>query len=151
MADKFEKKSYWAKGIICCLFQALSIPLLCLTCSGISFWPSLIAYAFYHVVASTYVGPGMAMMQNTAPANLQGNCVSVYFFSITIAQTIAPSIFGMLAKSVGAFTNPMLYGPLISAFTVISYGLSIPFWYKAGKHYKDFMVEKDSRMVDPVI
>lgn len=70
MADKFEKKSYWAKGIICCLFQALSIPLLCMTTAGGSFWPSIIAYGFYHVAASTYVGPGITMMQNTAPVNL---------------------------------------------------------------------------------
>jgi len=52
---------------------------------------------------------------------------------------------------VGAFANPMLYGPLISAFTVAGFGLSIPFWYKAGKQYKDFMVEKDNKMIDPVI
>ena len=70
MADKLEKRSYWAKGAICVILQALSIPLLCLTCSGMSFWPSLIAYGFYHVVASTYVGPGITMMQNTAPVNL---------------------------------------------------------------------------------
>ena len=57
----------------------------------------------------------------------------------------------MIAKNVGAFTNPALYGPLISAFTVISYGLSIPFWYKAGKHYKDFMIEKDNKKAEPVI
>ena len=81
--------------------------------------------------------------------------MSVYFFSITIAQTIAPTIFGILAKRFGAFANPMLYGPLISAFTVLGFGLSLPFWYKAGKQYKDFMVERDRKdslkMVDPVI
>lgn len=57
----------------------------------------------------------------------------------------------MIAKNVGAFTNPALYGPLISAFTVISYGLSIPFWYKAGKYYKDFMIEKDNKKAEPIM
>ena len=81
--------------------------------------------------------------------------MSVYFFSITIAQTIAPTIFGMLAKNFGALTNPAMYGPLIAGFTIGGFGLSIPFWYLAGKHYKDFMIQKDleakNAMVDPVI
>lgn len=83
------------------------------------------------------------MMQNTAPVNLQGNCVSVYFFSITIAQTIAPTIFGIFANRFGALTNPAMYGPLIAGFTIGGFGLSIPFWYKAGKHYRDFMIQKE--------
>lgn len=95
------------------------------------------------------------MMQNTAPVNLQGNCVSVYFFTITLAQTIAPTIFGILAKRFGALTNPAMYGPLIAGFTIGGFGLSLPFWYKAGKHYKDFMIKKDqeekSKFIDAVI
>ena len=59
---------------------------MCLTCWAThSFWLSIIAYAFYHPAASTYVGPAMKMMQNTAPPELQGNVVSAYFFVITIA------------------------------------------------------------------
>ena len=59
---------------------------MCVTCfSTGSFWTSIIAYAVYHVLASTYVGPAMTMMQNTAPPEQQGNVVSAYFFVITIA------------------------------------------------------------------
>ena len=61
----------------------------------------------------------------------------------------------MLAKHFGALTNPAMYGPLIAGFTIGGFGLSIPFWYKAGKYYKEFMVNKDleekSKFSDPVI
>jgi hypothetical protein len=48
----------------------------------------------------------------------------------------------MLVKYFGALTNPAMYGPLIAAFTVGGFGLSIPFWYKAGKHYNAHMQQK---------
>ena len=86
MADVFEKRTLWAKSLICMILQSISVPLMCLTCWAThSFWLSIIAYAFYHTAASTYVGPAMTMMQNTAPPELQGNVVSAYFFVITIA------------------------------------------------------------------
>jgi hypothetical protein len=48
-----------------------------------------------------------------------------------------------------------MYGPLIAGFTIGGFGLSIPFWYRAGKHYKDFMIKKEleekSKFTDPVI
>lgn len=69
--------------------------------------------------------------------------MSVYFFCITVAQTISPAIFGYLANSFGALTNPVLYGPLITGFVGLSYLGSIPFWFKAGKAYKKHMEKKD--------
>lgn len=63
MADKFEKRSYWAKGAICCIGQSLAVPLICLvTLQTSSFWLSIIAYALYFLVASTYVGSAITMM-----------------------------------------------------------------------------------------
>ena len=85
------------------------------------------------MIGSTYVGPAITMMQNTCPTHLSGSVVSVYFFSITIAQTIAPTLFSMLVKYSGALANPAMYGPLIAGFTIGGFGLSIPFWYNAGK------------------
>lgn len=85
MADVFEKKSLWAKAWILCVGQLLSVPLMMLTCWATgNFWLSIGAYALYHTVASTYAGPAITMMQNTAPPEQQGNVVSAYFFVITI-------------------------------------------------------------------
>jgi hypothetical protein len=60
-----------------------------------------------------------------------------------MAQTISPAIFGAIANKVGVLTNPALYGPCITAFVAVSYLGSIPFWWKAGKRYSEFMKAKD--------
>jgi MFS family permease len=141
MADKFEKRSYWAKGAICCIGQSLAVPLICLaTLQTSSFWLSIIAYAVYFLVASTYVGPAITMMQNTAPVDMQGSVVSTYFFCITIAQTISPAIFGRLCNKFAVVANPAMYGPLIAGFSVLGFIGSVPFWYMAGKGYRNHMV-----------
>ena len=86
LADTLESKSYWSKGIICCIGQSLAVPFLCLaTLQNSNFWLSIISYASYFLIGSTYVGPAITMMQNTCPTHLSGSVVSVYFFSITIA------------------------------------------------------------------
>lgn len=141
LADKLENKSYWSKGIICMVGQSLAVPFLCLaTLNNQNFWLSICSYAAYFLIGSTYVGPAITMMQNTAPTHLSGSVVSVYFFSITIAQTIAPTLFSMLVKYFGALTNPAMYGPLIAGFAIGGFGLSIPCWYNAGKHYNAHMI-----------
>ena len=71
--------------------------------------------------------------------------ISVYFFSITIAQTIGPLVFNILANYFGCLANPALYGPMITAFIGLSYVGSIPFWWKAGKEYTKYMKERDSQ------
>ena len=103
LADTLEKRTFWAKGLICCIGQTLAVPLICLTTlQTSSFWLSIAAYTAYFLVASTYVGPAITMMQNTAPVSQQGNVVSTYFFTITIAQTISPAIFNNLVTRFGA-------------------------------------------------
>lgn len=83
------------------------------------------------------------MIQNTSPSNMQAQAVSVYFFSIFMAQTIAPAIFGWVANSLGALTNPTLYGPILTVSVALSYWGSLPFWWKAGKYYKKHMEERE--------
>ena len=84
------------------------------------------------------------MIQNTSPQEQQGNVVSVYFFCITLAQTISPVIFGAIANRMGCLANPTLYGPLITTFVGLSYLGSIPFWWRAGANYKKHMEAKDA-------
>jgi len=54
-------------------------------------------------------------------------------------------VFGAVANYIGCLTNPALYGPLITAFVGVSYLGSLPFWYKAGKHYKAYMEDRDAK------
>jgi MFS family permease len=146
VSDKFEAKTTWTKALILMIMQGLSLP--CILASTIyfkSFWPSFWCYAAYQFISSTYVGPAVTMMQNTAPPNQQGNIVSAWFFSMTIAQTISPFIFGNIANYVGVVANPKLYGPLIAIFATFGYSLCIPFWYKAGKGYTKYMKQQKER------
>lgn len=144
IADKFEKKSYMTKAFLCIFGCAMSPFLIALgTLSTGNFYLSVLCYAIKVLVSGTYSGPAITMIQNTSPASQQGNVVSLYFFCITMAQTISPAIFGAIANKVGVLTNPALYGPCITAFVAVSYLGSIPFWWRAGKNYTDFMKKKD--------
>lgn len=146
LADRLEKKTKWAKAAICMTGCALSLPLIALgTLTTGNFYLSVLCYALKVLVSGTYSGPAITMIQNTAPQSQQGNVVSVYFFCITMAQTISPAIFGYIANAAGALTNPAMYGPLITAFVAFGYIGSLPFWYKAGKYYKQVMEEKESK------
>lgn len=146
LADKLEKKTKWAKAGICMTGCALSLPLIALgTLTTGNFYLSVLCYALKVLVSGTYSGPAITMIQNTAPQDQQGNVVSVYFFCITLAQTISPAIFGYIANAAGALTNPALYGPLITAFVAFGYIGSLPFWWRAGKAYKEVMEEKEAQ------
>ena len=144
MADKLEKKSYWSKALICMSGCALSFPLIALgTLQTSSFYLSILCYAFKVLVSSAYSGPAIAMIQNTSPLDQQGNVISLYFFCITLAQTVSPILFGILASYMGCFADPRKYGILLSAFVAFGYLGSLPFWYKGGKAYKEYMEKKD--------
>lgn len=145
IADKFEKKSYWTKAAICMFGCAMSVPLIALgTLQTSNFYLSVACYALKVLVSGTYSGPAITMIQNTSPLSQQGNVISVYFFCITVAQTLSPAIFGIFANKLGCLVNPAMYGPLITGAVVFGYLGSLPFWYRAGKAYKKFMEDKDA-------
>jgi len=86
IADKYEKKSYWTKAMLCISGCALSFPIIALgTLQTSNFYLSMFCYALKVLVSGTYSGPAITMMQNTAPTDMQGSVVSTYFFSITMA------------------------------------------------------------------
>lgn len=68
-----------------------------------------------------------------------------------MAQTISPFIFGLIANKMGALANPTLYGPILTGFVALSYLGSIPFWWNAGKHYKNHMEEADKQKEDALL
>jgi len=144
IADKFEKKSRMTKAILCvqgCLLSPFLIGLGTLQTGN--FYLGVLCYALKVLVSGTYSGPAITMIQNTSPQSQQGNVVSLYFFCITMAQTLSPAIFTAFANKMGALSNPALYGPLITGFVAISYWGSIPFWWAAGKSYKKHMDEAE--------
>ena len=68
LADKFEKKSYLTKALICisgCLIAPLLIATATLQSSN--FYLAMICFAFSTLVQGTYSGPAITMIQNTSP------------------------------------------------------------------------------------
>ena len=51
--------------------------------------------------------------------------------------TAATVLFGYLANLFGAAQNPLVYGKLLMVIQSIAYAGMIPFFWKAGKAYKD--------------
>ena len=99
IADKYESKSYMTKALICIAGCALSFPLVALgTLSVNNFYLSVLCYCLKVLVSGTYSGPAITMIQNTSPLSQQGNVISVYFFCITVAQTIGPAVFNVFAN-----------------------------------------------------
>jgi hypothetical protein len=82
------------------------------------------------------------MMQNSSPKRVQGSIISTYFFTITLAQTLGPLVLGKLCLKFGAAANPAVYGPLITFTTLVGFVGSCPWWYLAGKNYREFMLKK---------
>lgn len=63
LADKFEKKSYWTKALICMAGCALSFPLIALgTLTTGNFYLSMMSYALMLLVSGTYSGPAITMI-----------------------------------------------------------------------------------------
>jgi len=144
IADKFEKKSKLTKAILCIQGCFLSPFLIGLgTLQTGNFYLGVLCYALKVLVSGTYSGPAITMIQNTSPQSQQGNVVSLYFFCITMAQTLSPAIFTAVANKMGCLANPALYGPLITGFVALSYWGSIPFWWAAGKSYKKHLEDAE--------
>ena len=56
---------------------------------------------------------------------------------------VSTTFAGYLANSLGAQANPFIYGPLITGCVAVSYIGSIPFWWMAGKEYREFKIKKE--------
>ena len=80
------------------------------------------------------------MMQNTTKSETQGNLIGAHLFYTALAATVSPALFGFMANSLGAASNPSIYGYIVTLFSVIGYGGSVPFFWLAGKEYKKYML-----------
>ena len=112
-------------------------------CFSQNFWVAITAFAMKILVSGSYLAPAVTMMQNSTTSSNAGLVVSSYAFYSHMAQSLAPLLFGLFAKSFDAFTNPRIYGYLISAFVTVGYLCSNYFYLKAGRAYKSLMEERD--------
>ena len=117
----------------------LAIPLIAVACLSSNFWLAMTAFALKIAVSGSYLAPAITMMQNSSGTKNAGMVVSAYTFYSHIAQTIAPAMFGFLAKYYGAFKVPQVYGKLITGFVICGYLISSIFYMRAGRAYTKLM------------
>jgi predicted MFS family arabinose efflux permease len=103
LSDKFEKKSYMSKANIVIAGNVLALPMIAMACLSGNFWVAMTGFALKVMVSGSYLAPAITMMQNSSGTANAGMVVSAYTFYSHIAQTIAPALFGALAKHYGAF------------------------------------------------
>lgn len=65
IADKYEKKTLWAKPLVPIVGSALAIPCIALGTLYPSFWVGMASFAMFTFMASAFSGPAITMMQNT--------------------------------------------------------------------------------------
>lgn len=143
VSDKFEKKSLMTKSLICVISGLLSCPAIALVTGGHgNFYLCMAGLAAYIFVSGSYNSSAITMMQNSVPSDQTGKIIGAYNLYTNLAQTLSPIVFGFLATSLGAKSNPQVYGKLITLFITVGYSISSLFFWRAGGHYKAHMLKE---------
>ena len=82
------------------------------------------------------------MVISTISPENKGLAVSIYLFCVTIAETISTALLGWLLKYFDAQSHKEMYGYILCAFVTFSYIGSVPFFYLAGRAYKQQMLKE---------
>ena len=145
LSDKYEKKGvYMAKSYICMLGTFGGIPTIML-CTLIqnNFWVSMLGLGLEYLLAECWIGPAITMILNTISPDNKGFAVSAFLFFATVSGTISTTLLGFLQDHYDAKNNVSQYGYILCIFVVLAYGISIPFFYVAGKSYTAFKLNEN--------
>lgn len=149
VSDKFEKRSLMTKSLICVISGLLSCPMIALVTGGHgNFYLAMAGLAAYIFVSGSYNSSAITMMQNSVPSDQTGKIIGAYNLYTNLAQTASPIVFGFLATSLGAKSNPQVYGKLITLFITVGYSLSSLFFWRAGLHYKKHMLKEQEKELE---
>ena len=145
LSDKLENKSLMAKSAICMVSCFLAFPLTAACCLvQNNFWLSLSMITLKTIVSAGFSAPAISMMQNTTASSNQGKIISSHVFYVMIISMLSPILFGSVTNYFNVAANPKVYGYVISLFAMLGYLGSLPFWFMAGKSYKQEMENKTS-------
>jgi hypothetical protein len=97
------------------------------------FWFSLTMLGVYYTFAEGWTSPSITMLQNTVSSKNQGFAASVYLFGMYISGLLGSISLGYLQQYLGADKEVGLYGDTLAWYILVSYFLSIPFFFMAGK------------------
>lgn len=144
LSDQLETKDNpTAKSKICMLSSFLAFPLTAMCCLvQNNFWFSMTTIILKTFLSASFNSPAMTMMQNTTGSKEQGKIISGHMFYQTVAATLCPILFSKIATSLGAAATPALYGKILAGFALFGYWGSIPFWWLAGRSYKQYKEQR---------
>lgn len=147
LSDKYEKKGYFmTKSYICMIGTFGGIPTIMLCCLvQNNFWISMLGLGLEYLIAECWIGPAITMVLNTISPDNKGYAVSAFLFFATVAGTISTWLLGLLQEKYQAKENPQYYGYILCIFVTVAYGLSIPFFYLAGKTYTSHKLEEQRK------
>jgi predicted MFS family arabinose efflux permease len=137
ISDHYSKKGlHMSKAYVCIGGSLLGIPtiLLC-TLSNDNFYLAMFGLALEYFFAECWIGPAITMVIDTISPENKGFAVSAFLFSATISGTISSTLLGKVNIHRGAAENPSIYGQNLAFWVSISYAVSCPFFWIAGKHY----------------
>ena len=81
------------------------------------------------------------MMQSSVPRERQGSMISANTFYMTIAGTVGTALCGIISNGLNASANPYMFGRILAVITTASSLASIPFYWLAGKYFKEHIEE----------
>lgn len=144
LCDYFEKRGYlMTKGILCVFAGLLGTPFIVIcTLYQDNFWLSISCLGMSYLVAECWISPTITMVISTISPENKGLAVSIYYFCVTVAETISTALLGWMLKYFDAQSHKEMYGYLLCAFVAFSYIGSVPFFYLAGRSYKHQMLKE---------
>ena len=140
LSDQYEKRDLRAKSKVCMASSFMAFPLTAMCClCQTNFWFSIAMITLKTLLSGGFQSPAITMMQNTTSSKDQGNIISSHMFYTTVMATVCPIFFSFVSNYFGAGGDPRIYGYVLTSFAALGYWGSIPFWWLAGRSYKEYM------------
>lgn len=148
ISDRFEKKgNYMSKAWVCIIGTGLGIPTICLcTLVQTNFWVSMFGLALEYLAAECWIGPAITMILNTISPKNKGFAVGAFLFFASMFGMFSTLTLGAIKtnyqKALPDNKGSVPYGEILAIFVCGGYGLSIPFFYMAGRGYTAYKVKE---------
>lgn len=103
-----------------------------------------------YLVAECWISPVITMLVNTVSKENKGFGTAAFLFISTLAGTVSTTLLNYFQTHYGAAEegNGYMYGYILCAFVVFSYGGSVPFFILAGRSYKQVMLQRQAAGTD---
>jgi len=98
LCDVLEKRTYYAKALICVAQSLLAIPtaLIGFVFFTDSYWISFVFVVLENLLAEGWRSPTISMLTAVCPPNMRSSAAAVYLMFTTIFGTISNPLLGAI-------------------------------------------------------